>query len=997
MITKAFTTVGRSFGWLATIVACLGAVVAGNPAQATTRTYPGLIDGLELLSAYRNLDPRAEAAYQALIKRAPPEIQQQANTSNWASQQAQMSATALQEASLDNKQHIVRTPHGLAVISKEKLDRAIDGLTQFAIDQKDIGQLLEGVKDRLPAELRALAAAAAAALSQPEESGLASAARVLAVAALTQKIKADVTGLIEPTSQDIRDRIFSDGAAQTLESARQEARRATDQAAASQPDGPAHDQASPETRRAATVRDTTQDELDRAIESKATIAEGHSLLPVIERYAAALRETASQCRSQTAAASSAMEQVETTIIQLRRLGDEAQDAGLSMSRSMNAAKAEVSSSRRLVEAMCSPGASRAESGMEKELDAVSAELATRYAAITDGLRKGLDRLFATPVSSCASAERTLGEFLRESCAAWRQSNGVGSESALSAEDQVAFAKLRYALREARRLGVDLSVDDALLDVRLASLEAQITTDMRTVAGCVQQCSNLQARAAVTGLDQCERLESTVEKRRAEVRAGHAKLSAEFETERAALRDAIERTRSCLSGTANEAEGRALLEACRFKDSRALIEALPEGPQRSALAERWNRAYEAERQARDLVKEAVALRDQRQLGKSIGMLRQARDLTTCESTVAAIDKTIGGLLEQMAEANADKAEAALEACHLAESRKLIGALPESPRRASLMARWNKTYESETNARRLYDEARALIQDAKPVEALAKLRAVSTEDLCAATANAIATAISAAEKDALAGSKADRIAAATASCVEISGPGHRAGLETPDGRFWCVPDQKAGNRRCREIMGGVDAVAFNIKEDGTFRCRVTQKGAQALCQRAAPGWHATRLRADGSYECYPGQAVRTAQCERDNGSRGWRAGKPRRRSGGGFVWECHPPVGVPAKPPQATTPRTCPPGSFMTSAGQCLNIGAIMEGIRQPAHARPQPARPSTPRVMEPHVRPPPARARQPARPAGPRCGWKTWAGKRQCMCVFPNDPTVERGMDPSYCR
>jgi hypothetical protein len=513
-------------------------------------------------------------------------------------------------------------------------------------------------------------------------------------------------------------------------------------------------------------------------------------------------------------------------------------------------------------------------------------------------------------------------FLDVTCPALRNSLSTGLAS-----DEVsnAFALLRSALREARRPGVHPLDDDlALLDIRLSSLESQMAADVNTISVCLEKCSQLQKRASNIELKGCDSLVRLGEERRAEARTSLSGLMTEFETERMALLASIERARSCVSARreigaaeAQADQAEAALEACRFKEARSLIDNLPEGPQRSALAERWNRAYEGERQSRDLVKQAVALRDQRQPGKAIGMLRQARDLTTCESTVAAIDKTIGGLLEQMAEANANRAEALLEACQLAESRKLIGALPESPRRASLTARWNKTYDSETNARRLYDEARAFIQGGKPAEALVKLRAVSTEDLCAATAKTIATAISVAEKVALAGSKADRIAAATARCIESFGPGHRAGLELPDGRFRCVPSQQIANQRCHKIMGGVDAVAFSIKEDGTFRCRATQAGAQALCQRAAPGWHATRLRADGSYDCYPGEAVRTAQCERDNGSRGWRAGAPRSRPGGGYVWDCHPPAGVAAKPPQATTPRTCPPGSVMTGTGQCQN--------------------------------------------------------------------------------
>lgn len=274
--------------------------------------------------------------------------------------------------------------------------------------------------------------------------------------------------------------------------------------------------------------------------------------------------------------------------------------------------------------------------------------------------------------------------------------------------------------------------------------------------------------------------------------------------------------------AKAAAAESALSACRFKDSRQLIDALPEGPRRTALVARWNKAYEAERRARDLVKKAVELRKAGERGKAIGMLHEARELTTCEPTVATIDKAIAGMSQ-----------------------------------------------------------------------------------------------------AAAPSAADLIAAATADCRRSYGGGYRAGDRLPDGRYRCVPDQVTANAKCDEFAKAPGHEAFNIKNDGTFSCRMGKVAAANWCRaHNGAGFSAVFNKDRSRVTCIADAKTRTALCVKQFGA-GWRAGDS--RSDGG--WTCYGPK------QQVTTPRaptgvTCPPGHIPTQSGGCLNIGGIMQGLRDP---------------------------------------------------------------------
>lgn len=304
-------------------------------------------------------------------------------------------------------------------------------------------------------------------------------------------------------------------------------------------------------------------------------------------------------------------------------------------------------------------------------------------------------------------------------------------------------------------------------------------------------------------------------------------------------EAVDKAIANVEGTIAEAV-EAALSACAFKKSRELIDALPQGSRRTALVARWNKAYEAERRAHDLVNKAVELRDQGERGKAIGMLHEARDLTTCDSTVAAIDKAIAGM-----------------------------------------------------------------------------------------------------SDVAAPSAADQIAAATADCQRSYGGGYRAGDPLPDGRYYCVPDQATANVKCDELSKGPGHEAFNIKNDGSFACRMGKVAADHWCRaQRGIGWYAVFNKDRSRVTCYPDANARTAQCVTEFGA-GWRAGDLRRDG----RWNCYGPR------QQVTTPRAqpgvkCPPGHIPTRSGGCLNIGGVMEGLRDPVRGLANPS----PRTCPPGYNP-----------------------------------------------
>lgn len=132
---------------LCTLVACVLASVASFAAD---KTYPGLTDGMEILSAYSGAHPKAQEAFDRLLERAPPEVQKKVRSSDWAEQQRNMTSRDLFRAAGDDDLTLLPTADGLAAIPTDKIEEGLNALTDFAIDQPETADFLETIRDKVP-------------------------------------------------------------------------------------------------------------------------------------------------------------------------------------------------------------------------------------------------------------------------------------------------------------------------------------------------------------------------------------------------------------------------------------------------------------------------------------------------------------------------------------------------------------------------------------------------------------------------------------------------------------------------------------------------------------------------------------------------------------------------------------------------------------------------------------------------------------------------------
>ncbi|MCB1376928.1 MAG: hypothetical protein KDK89_00950 [Alphaproteobacteria bacterium] len=313
----------------------------------------------------------------------------------------------------------------------------------------------------------------------------------------------------------------------------------------------------------------------------------------------------------------------------------------------------------------------------------------------------------------------------------------------------------------------------------------------------------------------------------------------------ALQEAAERTRQRAT-SANEA-----LAACRFGESRRLIDDLPQGPERQSLSDRWNKAYEVEGKVRDLAKEAMALKDQGQFESAINTLRRALNLSLCDSTVASIERAIANIRDDITKADAARAEAALAACKFRDSRELIGKLPQGATRQSLVNRWNSSYEKERRARDLIQEAVTLRREGQFRLAVGKLHQAGNLDPCDSTAAAIDKTVADIQQQIAEAEMRERNANANATCQRDYGNGYHVSQFLPDGRFYCAPDQATADAWCRGHNTGPGWFAQGIRLDGGFDCRQSEEGQRAAAEEFCRRQHGDRLirvyKKDGQWWC------------------------------------------------------------------------------------------------------------------------------------------------------
>lgn len=159
--------------WIFSVACCVIVLqIAGGSSSfaESSKKYPGLASGLEFMSAYSSLHPKAKEAFDKVLERAPPDVRKQVEASNWAARQRAMTPKQLEDAATDSRTSLLPTADGLAAIPTEKFKNAISGLTDFAIDQKETLDFLNSIRDSVPNEHKKTLSAAIKGLNEYNES-----------------------------------------------------------------------------------------------------------------------------------------------------------------------------------------------------------------------------------------------------------------------------------------------------------------------------------------------------------------------------------------------------------------------------------------------------------------------------------------------------------------------------------------------------------------------------------------------------------------------------------------------------------------------------------------------------------------------------------------------------------------------------------------------------------------------------------------------------------
>ncbi len=929
--------------------------------------YPGLSDGLDILSAFRTAHPEAERAYQELMKRVPEEVRKQAEASDWAQRQAAMNPAQLEEAASDRDMRLVPTPDGVAAISSDKLTKAIRGLVEFAVDQNDIAQLLAPIRDKLPASLQG---AAGAILSQLPLSRDSPAIRWVAVAGIEKLVATEVASQIDPVSEEIRDGVFRDGPSAALAKARQEAdamkKRAAEAAAALSAAEAAQARerearAKEEAAKAPAV--TPGSDQDRLAALKASIGQDLGTIEAFINQVDPLEVASCQSARKATQVVANLNEALSRRALIHGLIRESITRVDRFAGSASSAVRLVTITREAADKVCPASAGRSDSAALQRLEAMLGIVQGAYDGISGQIRSTLVDI-GDPVAQPDESLRQSARSVAETC----------GDFDIRRRDVLRKTPIGPYIAAVQRIGPDLASAEALAG--LGDLELQLhKTQWARLQGAIQKLESYVREcvddvgvfrkfcSAANTADLLKRVESAyaeaaaLEADRIGARGRLTKTMEELERDYTAAKNAIEQAKACVSRKADD------------------------------VSVEPTRPHDCEQSRNDLA-EAKSLADKGSLAAALEALDKIK-VEQCPDLgpqVAAERTRISGLVDNAV----NNAEAALDACSkFSDSRNLIGELPVGPRRAALVERWNNAYEAERRARDFVTEAMALRDQGEPGKAIGKLHQARDLTSCDSTVAAIDKAI-AGMQSAAAASAEDKIAAATASCRRDFGGGYRAGVPLPDDRYSCVPDQATANAKCDQLNNATGYEAINIKNDGSFGCRMGKVAADNWCrgQRGA-GWYAQFNKDRSRVTCYPDRNARTAQCVTQFGA-GWRAGDLRADG----RWTCYGPRR------QTTTPRPqpgvqCPPGQIPTESGGCLNLGGIMEGIGASVRGLPGGTRPSGPTIQQaptiqqsPAIRRPPTTSGRPPAPTCPdrRCQMKgaryvngQWIGG---VCVCP---------------
>jgi hypothetical protein len=146
-LERNMTAIGRTLARWISMALLFAASVSAPDALAESARYRGLSDGVDILKLYRDATPQSRAAYDAMIKRLPPDVRAQVEKSDWTERASRMTPAQIDKAAENTNNLVIATPNGIATVDKAKMNRAVDALVQFVPEQPEFVSLLEKYRD----------------------------------------------------------------------------------------------------------------------------------------------------------------------------------------------------------------------------------------------------------------------------------------------------------------------------------------------------------------------------------------------------------------------------------------------------------------------------------------------------------------------------------------------------------------------------------------------------------------------------------------------------------------------------------------------------------------------------------------------------------------------------------------------------------------------------------------------------------------------------------
>lgn len=886
--------------------------------SASTKTNKQLLDALEILSTLQNANTKAKQAYQEITTQLPAAITDAVQRSSWIKAQKSMTPKMLEKAATTPGTQLIQTPNGLVAISHSKLNSAISGISEFIITNPNAKSIIDSLKPKIPQRFHGAINLLTSYLAKngakaPNMAGL---KKSLIEALITR----EVSNYLDPLTENLRDQILHHGAKETLRKASAKVDRSPANT------GPSSAQSKRQT------ANPSQDTLIH--EAKLTLATN---LKILEKLLATATRSYKECETLAADIPTKHPDIPSAKANLdrRRIARNLEKASIEQSNNLLGGISRImtliSFTKESAGKLCSSKTTSQEAqkqitSLKKIAEGAYRSTKTQINATKATLQRGIPQYNKTLEGNILSLERKCQPVNNFSI-------HFSPGRALNA-----FVQVSNSISRLDRYGRKLDVEVELYKIQFAQLQSRMkklssNKCKSRIAAFRKTCDRLR-ESNLSNLIKQDKSETTLLSRKHHtLQKSVDSIATQLESEYKKAQTAFQSASNCVtrSGIQNIDKAKDALSACRFKESHSLIAALPKNPQREALVKRWNEAYQQEKKARSLVREAIALQKDGQLASAIKSLKQARANTLCDGTLNALNSAIAKISSEQssnAKMDATSADSAIAACQFKRSRDLIAALPKGIERTKLVQRWNETYKRERQARDLIRKAIVLRSDGKPGRAIGELHRAQDLTRCPTTEAAIDKAIGSIRKETAKISAVRQREAADKKCKSKYGYSYRAGTTIGNGAFSCIPDQRTANQICRSQNQGTGWYANRIRENGTIDCQQSRAGANAACRaRNGSGWRAGQQLPNGAFACVPGPAARTAQCVRLNGA-GYRAGRLRRQ-GTRHVWSCIPPrrVVAPRQPRRPVSrPTRCPAGYVRMDNGSCVNMGPIGGALR-----------------------------------------------------------------------